>query len=154
VNILLVEDDENKRNSILTFIQKTIPNAKVGIALSYRSAVDMIVNQEWGFLLLDMALPTYDITDNEDGFQTEAFAGNRILHEMKRRGINIPTVIITQFETLGEGAERKSLPELQKMLADNFPAIYRGTIFYSPGESSWMPKLVEYLTRNDQNTNR
>ena len=152
MKILLVEDDQNKRNRIAAFVNSVLPKATLVTALSYRSAVDKIVNELWDFLLLDMTLPTYDISDHEDGFQIEAFAGNNVLREMTRRKISIPTVVVTQFETLGEGAEKMSLSELRKHLESAYPETYLGTIFYAPGESSWMPKLEEILIKYDKNT--
>jgi CheY-like chemotaxis protein len=152
MKILLVEDDQNKRDRISALVATTLPKATLVSALSYRSAVEKIVNEPWDFLLLDMTLPTYDITEHEDGFQTEAFAGTNVLREMKRRQINIPTVVVTQFETLGEGAEKMSLSQLQKVLEAEYPVTYLGTIFYAPGESTWMPKLAEYLSKYDKNT--
>jgi hypothetical protein len=61
-------------------------------------------------------------------------------------------VVVTQFETLGDGAEKMSLAQLQKHLEAEYPGTYLGTIFYAPGESSWMPKLSEYLSKYDKNT--
>jgi CheY-like chemotaxis protein len=149
MKILLVEDDQNKRDRISAFVATTLPGAVLVPALSYRSAVDRIVNEPWDFILLDMTLPTYDISDREDGFQIEAFAGTNVLREMKRRDIKIPTVVVTQFETLGEGSEKMSLSELRKHLETTYPGTYLGTIFYAPGESTWMPKLAEYLSKHD-----
>lgn len=152
MKILLVEDDQNKRERISAFVSSTLPSATLASALSYRSAVDKIVNEPWDFLLLDMTLPTYDISEHEDGFQIEAFAGTNVLREMKRRQITIPTVVVTQFETLGEGVEKMSLAELRNHLETTYPGTYLGTIFYAPGESTWMPKLAEYLSKYDKNT--
>ena len=121
MRILLVEDDQNKRDRISAFVAGTLQTASLVCTLSYRSAVDKIVSQPWDFILLDMTLPTYDITEHEDGFQIEAFAGTNVLREMKRRQINIPTVVVTQFETLGDGAEKMSLAQLQKHLEAEYP---------------------------------
>lgn len=147
MKILLVEDDQNKRERISALVASTLPHSTLASALSYRSAVEKIVNEPWDFLLLDMTLPTYDISEHEDGFQIEAFAGTNVLREMKRRQITIPTVVVTQFETLGEGAEKLSLGQLQKVLESEYPGTYLGTIFYAPGESTWMPKLAEFLSK-------
>jgi len=69
---------------------------------------------------------------------------------MKRREIQVPTVVVTQFETLGDGSERRSLSELEKLLATEYPTMYLGTVFYAPGENAWMPKLGDYLKKYDQ----
>jgi CheY-like chemotaxis protein len=151
MRILLVEDDQNKRERISALVASTLPNATLVSALSYQSAVEKIVSEAWDFLLLDMTLPTYDISEHEDGFQIEAFAGTNVLREMKRRQINIPTVVVTQFETLGEGTEKMSLAQLQKALEAEYPGTYLGTIFYAPGESTWMPKLAEFLSKYAEN---
>jgi hypothetical protein len=99
----------------------------------------------WDLLLLDMTLPIFDISENEDGFDTEPFAGEKILREMKRRQIVIPTIVVTQFETLGEANERLSLAELRDRLKRDYPGTYKGTIYYSPGESGWNTELAQLL---------
>jgi CheY-like chemotaxis protein len=151
MKILLVEDDQNKRERIAAHVHEVVPHAEVTTALSYRSAVEQVISNTWDLLLLDMTLPTYDVSENEDGFQTEAFAGTSVFREMKRRNIKIPTVVVTGFETLGEGAERMSLSELQKRLEKDYPGLYQGAIFYAPGDSGWMPQITEKLHLYDPN---
>lgn len=145
MKILLVEDDQNKRERLSAFLSEIAPEAQVALAISYRSAVQKVLTEPWDVLLLDMTLPTYDVSEREDGFQTEALAGLNVLREMKRKKVDIATIVVTQFETLGEGQERLSLTELRRRLEAEFPGTYRGTIYYSPGESTWMPELRALL---------
>ena len=154
MKILLVEDDQNKREKLSHFVRETSPSAELTSALSYRGAVEKLRTEPWDFLILDMTLPTFDVSEHEDGFQTEAFGGWNVLREMKRKGVSVPTVVVTGFETLGEGNEKLNLAQLRERLSAEYPGTYVSTVFYSPGESAWMPALAEILKRYDTNPDR
>src|SRR5208337_5089097 len=95
--------------------------------------------------LLDMSLPVFDISSEEDGFKVDAFSGRNILAEMSRKEVLVPTAIITMFETFGEGADLMTLQELDKDLKEKYPAVYRGAIYYNSSEINWKESLRELL---------
>jgi hypothetical protein len=92
-----------------------------------------------------MSLPVFDISPEEDGFQVDPYSGRNILLEMKRKNIQIPTAVITMFETFGEGSDFMTLGELDKDLAVKFPSIYKGTIYYNSSERNWKESLNKLI---------
>ena len=57
MNILIVEDDENKSKTITEFISSIYPNIKLSVAHSYQSGVQMAIDYKYDLLLLDMSIP-------------------------------------------------------------------------------------------------
>ena len=145
MKILLVEDDSNKMSSIRAELHRVRPDAMVVGARSYQSGMKQLMHESFDFVLLDMSLPTFDIRPGEDGFQVDAFAGREILTEMERKGVRASTAVITMFETFGEGGDLMTLEELDKELAQKFPSVYRGAIYYNSSEINWKESLSKFL---------
>lgn len=146
MRILIIEDDSNKMRRIANEIREIRKDVQLTKARSYQSGVRNLMSGQFDFLLLDMSLPIFDISSEEDGFQVDPFSGRNILAEMSRKNILVPTAVITMFETFGDGADLMTLGELDKDLAKKYPAIYRGAIYYNSSEINWkesLRKLIE-----------
>ena len=145
MRILIIEDDSNKMRSIANEVRGIRKDAKLTEARSYQSGLRNLMSDQFDFLLLDMSLPIFDITREEDGFQVDPFSGRNILEEMSRKKVNVPTAVITMFETFGEGADLMTLEELDKELAEKYPEIYRGAIYYNSSEINWKESLKKII---------
>jgi CheY-like chemotaxis protein len=145
MKLLLIEDDKNKTKNICTFLKDAIKDIDITCARSYQSGLEQVMTANFDLLLLDMSLSTYDIDHQEDGFQYDAFAGKHILFEMVRKKIKIKTIVITQFETFGQGKEIITLNELTAQLSASFPDVFIGTVFYSASESDWQLALEKLI---------
>lgn len=145
MKILIIEDDSNKMRRIAHEIREICKDAQLTEARSYQSGVRSLMSNQFDFLLLDMSLPIFDISHEEDGFQVDPFSGRNILQEMKRKNVHVPTAVITMFETFGEGLDLMTLEELDKDLADKYPAIYREVIYYNSSEINWKESLRNFL---------
>lgn len=140
-SLLLVEDDEHKRDSIVEFLSDEYPTTSVICAASLMSGVKHAMQAKPDVILLDMTLPNFDIRDGETGGSMHAFGGVEFLKQMKRRKLIIPTIVITQFETFGQPPELKDLPELNAELLEAFAPVYRGAIYYHASIDDWAAGL-------------
>ncbi len=141
MNYLLIEDDKYKALDIEETLKEFFPMLKSTIKCSYSSGVKEALSPEYTFILLDMSMPTFDITEKEKGGRPRHFAGEDIILQMHRRGISTPVIIITQFENFGEGSERTTLKSLtEKLISINFIG-FKGTVFYSNIEKNWQEEL-------------
>jgi DNA-binding NarL/FixJ family response regulator len=145
VKILLIEDDINKMRRISAEIRGFQNDVTIVEARSYRSGMEQLMSHSFDFVLVDMSLPTFDITGDEDGFQVDPFSGRTILAEMSRKGINTKTLVITMFETFGEDKDLMTLSELDRELREQFPQIYCGAIYYNSAEVNWKEGLKSIL---------
>ena len=62
MNLLLIEDDNNKSKQIINSIQEAyFNNVNISEAHSFQKGMKKIRTENYNCLLLDMTLPTYDI---------------------------------------------------------------------------------------------
>lgn len=146
MKILLVEDDLHKAQHIRDHIKNSYgEKITIKTARSYQTGLHAVMTESYDTILLDMSLPNYDISASEDGYHFDAFAGRNILSEMKRKNIVSNVVIITQYDTLGEGEDRMTLDELREQLSNMFPGLYKGAVYYSSGETNWKDALIAQI---------
>jgi len=144
-NVLIVEDDENKRLQLVQFITELLPQSDIQIAKSFHSGLQLIIDENHDLILLDMTMPTYDIGQYEDGGRPQHYAGREILRQMARRQILTPVLVITQFDVFGEGADAMTRDQLDKQLRINYPQTYIGTVYYNAAMGGWKHALQQKI---------
>lgn len=145
MKILIVEDDPNKLGRVRECIEAEVSAATISERRSYQSGLKAILESPPDVIVLDMAMPTYDVTPAEKGGRPRPFGGRDILAQMKRRKVEVDVIVLTQYETFGEGAEQRSLQQLHSQLRREFPNNYLGVVFYHPAETDWRKQLLGFL---------
>ena len=130
MKILIVEDNKNKLIKLKEFIQEKIKinDLQIEEAKSFTSGIRKIKQKDWDLIILDMSLPTYDITHRETGGDKKPVAGKEIMKRMLHRNLLVPVIIVTQFETFGEN--KLTLDRLNEEFEEEYKEIWRGTVFY------------------------
>lgn len=146
MKILVIEDDDNKYEPIKDALLE-IYNIDLSIQQrrSYQSGLELLYNESFDLLILDMSIPSFDITHSDDGGDTLDRGGEYILEEMDREGIIIKSIIITQYEDFGG----VSLTEIDETLKEEFKNSYLGCISYNTRYESWRIELEEMLKENE-----
>jgi CheY-like chemotaxis protein len=147
MKILLVEDDELKRRRVVEFLHEVDQEISVREARSLRSGLREILAEGWNLILLDMSMPAFDITIGEDGGRPQAYAGRELLNHMRRRQLDMPTCVLTQFDRFGEAPDLLTLEQLDNELKRDHPTRYVGAIYYSVMEERWKTELGELIRR-------
>ncbi len=148
MDILLIEDENDKINHIKSYIKSTFDNIFVDVAKSYTSGVAKIYTKTLDLILLDMSLPLNDINeDNIEENEFETFGGIDILDEMKRVNKKIKVVVITAFDILGEDEKQINLSQLDEEMKQNYKDIYLGCIHYNSSAIEWKEYLYEYINK-------
>ncbi len=142
MNILLVEDDENKQKQITNLLKREWPDAHLELKTSLQSGLRALSEQVFSLVILDMSLPNYEIGPEESGGTIHKLGGREFLRKMKRRARLIPTVVVTQYDTFGEGRERVDLSSLRSELARDYPGLCIGTLYYNSAIDSWREELT------------
>jgi len=150
MRLLLIEDDELKRLAVVDFLRSVLSDLVITEAHSFQSGLRRIVDGHYDLILLDMTMPTFDIDEAEDGGRPQSYAGRELLRNMKRRGISVPTLVVTQFDRFGVGREALTLEALDAELRRGYPQIYLGSVFYGAGDEEWKRRLREVLTTVSQ----
>ncbi len=147
MKILIVEDDYDKRNKIKKFVFEAL-NSDVTVVEkeSLRSGLQEVVQGDgYDLLLLDMSMPSFDVGSSEPGGGTpESFAGKELMIQMKLREIQIPVIVITQYDSFEEGTV--SLEDLTTEFNNEFQEIFLGAVYYNSAVDGWKTELAKYLS--------
>ena len=146
MNILLVEDDEDKREEIANYLRSTF-NASLYEVRSFQSGLKAIKELSFDLIILDMTIPTYDRNPQENGGRTQAFGGKMLLFEMQRRKIKTRSIVVTQFDIFGKGDEEMNLTDLNLDLANTFGDVYYGAIQYNNRYDNWKALLFSRINK-------
>lgn len=140
--VLLVEDEMAKAEDIQGFLHVRFDECIVEIARSVRSAVDALRGKTvFDLVILDMSLPTFDITDLESGGSPKGFGGVEVLKYLQKVENNTPTIVVTAFEAFSQGAIVVNLDEMRQRLAIEFPQAFRGAVYYNVMFNTWATEL-------------
>lgn len=145
MNMLLVEDDENKRKQIGSFLSEMFRPTNLYFAKSLKSGLNAITQGDIDLIILDMTMPTFDITVDEPGGRPQPYAGREILRQMDRRRIKTPVIVVTQFDKFGEGDDALDLEELDEQLREAHPSTYCGVVYYDVAVEGWKEALTKLV---------
>jgi len=145
MRILVVEDDENKRKQVVTFLYECHPNSEILEARSYQSGLRSIIDEHPELIVLDMSMHTFDVSPDEPGGRPQPYAGREILRQMNRRKLNIPVVVITQYDRFGQDNDILTLDELDTQLKTAFPTTYLDAVYYNPTTDGWKDALKQVM---------
>lgn len=140
--ILVIEDDDNKREQLCLFIRREFPQCVIQEARSLHSGILAVRHRAPALVLLDMTLPNYDPSPDDAGGQTHSFGGREFLKRLERYEIRLPVIVVTQFTTIGTGPQATSLDDLDRQLEVSFPGVYVGSVYYHAAIHSWKEKLL------------
>lgn len=142
MRVLIIEDDKQKSEQIITFLRNININFEIKLEKSYNSGLRTVSNESFELLLLDMSLPTFEITIDESGGKPMSFAGEEILRQLQRKKISVPTIVITQYDVFEKG---RSLAQIKESIASKGYKNYIETIYYNTTNDSWKHELKELL---------
>lgn len=145
--ILFIEDDEDKREKVTAEVAFRFPDVSLDFASSFNTGLRMMIrNKSYSVVLLDMSVPNFDhkLGEPSEG-PPESYAGKEILMQMKLRGISIPTIVVTMFDSFGDGESRQSAKELDEELMRAFSPSYLGMVYYNSAQEGWRSKLTKML---------
>lgn len=142
MNIILIEDDEYKIDLIINYLEETISNLNLYEAHSVKGATTLISNtDEADVVLLDMTLPTFDMSNGSSGGRPQGFGGIEILRYMEMIEFKVPVIIITQFQTFDTNKGTKDISYLKEILEKEDFENFTGIVQFSPSTESWKSEL-------------
>lgn len=141
IKLLIVEDDINKREQLHAFMHDRFPAVATADSESLMGGVRKLRSWKPDLVILDMTLPNYDSEEGSYGVSMQAFGGEEFLRQCRRFDLRPFVIVVTQFETFGDGVETKGREELNAELARAFPEIYQGMVYYHASLSSWNDEL-------------
>jgi hypothetical protein len=148
-SILYIEDSDIKAAGVMAVVTEMVPADCITRAKSYSTGLCLLEDNIYDLVLLDMTLPIYDVNDHDSGYEHLCLAGKVILGEMGLLKINTTVIVVTQYDSFVDMDNKCSLSyrELDELLADEFPTLYLGSVFYDAESTLWSENLKKLLTR-------
>ena len=145
MRIIIIEDEHDKRKNIKTEVVRIVgDSADILEEESLRGGLKTILTTiKIDLILLDMSMPSFDITNETSSEDPESFAGYEIMAQMKLRNINIPVLIITQYKSFEKGSV--SVEELIEKMKFNYSDFFKGTIYYNSSLEEWKKQLFDHM---------
>ena len=145
--IAVIEDDDLKCGKIVEFLKEAIPESRILIAKSYKSGLRLSIQPDLDLIILDMTLPSFDISADEDGGPPLVYGGRELLRQMKRRNVRAPVIVVTQYEQFESTGDVITLGDLTSEMSEEFPELFVGSVYYNPTQSRWRDSLRNALSR-------
>lgn len=144
MKILFIEDHPYKLGQVLDFLSETFHDAQVEVRNSYNSGLrELITNSSnYDLLLLDISMPNYDISPEENGGDFLPLAGKLILKEMYLREISTKAIVVTMHGSFDDGTK---LAELDNKLKAEFSDNYVGHVYFSAVSTEWKKPLENII---------
>ena len=151
MRVLLVEDDIDKEKMIVAFIRELFSKPELKVCRSIMTGKVELRNTHYDCVLLDMTLPLFDNEDTRNGdvgnYRIQPFGGKMILGEIDRLGLQCKVIIITAYDVIGEGENRRDLESLTDELRSDYPQLIEESIFYNASSSEWRNRLAASLQK-------
>ena len=127
--ILIIEDDKTKIDKLKALLS----NQDLVIKESFREGVLELKSsfRDFDVLILDMTIPLWEKGNNDLGGNVEQFGGEKVLKEMKRRKLLVPTILFTMFDVFPVNGEMLTFQQIDNRYKEEFSDFYTGGIFYS-----------------------
>lgn len=145
--ILFIEDNKTKAEAVKNFVLENFKICDITIKESFTSGLRELFTNNFDILLVDMSLPTREGQSSNSINNFLHLGGHKIMSEMKRKKLQIPTILITMFSEFGVGKTFMDINELDEILSGEFEDFYKGYIYYSSQEESWKKNLKTGLEK-------
>lgn len=147
MNALLIEDEDPKLSVILRYIREHHPDLMISIARSVKSGLAALRAVLPDLLLLDMSLPTFDISESEPGGRPQGFGGIEIVRYLDSIDAPVPTIVLSAYEAFSRDGKNIQLKTLGSELMRDYPVLIQGIVYFNPMHGVWGTELSELIER-------
>jgi CheY-like chemotaxis protein len=143
--ILVVEDEDPKLEGIQKFLKDFDATLDISFARSVKSGLNRLGVELPDVLLLDMSLPTFDITGFEPGGRPQGFGGMEIVRYLDSLESRVPTIVVSAYDAFARDGKSVELKDLALELVTDFPDMIRGVVYFNPIHDQWSDELATLI---------
>jgi CheY-like chemotaxis protein len=145
MKILLIEDDEFKATDVAKVLADTLPEANVERATSVTSALRAINGERYSLVILDMSLPTFELSGPGGGGSPQGQGGLEVLRLARRLSNISPFLILTQYPDIEIDGRDVPLAAASKALRGQFRIDVKMCLLYEFDGDAWREPLRDCL---------
>lgn len=137
--ILIIEDDKTKIERLLEYFS----DYEITLKESFQRGVSELKKKHeyYDVLILDMTIPLWEKGSNDLGGNYEQFGGEKVLREMKRRELFLPTILFTMFDVFPTKRGTITFQEIDNKFKESFSPFYKGAVLFMANEDNWKNDL-------------
>lgn len=140
MKILAIEDDKIKIDEL----RLLIGNEDLVIRESFQSGLSELRNNIYDLLILDMTIPLWDRENNDISQHYEQLGGEKLLREMQRKKLHLPTILFTMFDKFSLENEIITFDQINEKYKSKYH-FYVGGIFYDSIQDNWKEELLSLI---------
>jgi CheY-like chemotaxis protein len=137
MKVLLVEDDEFKATDILKVLEESFAHDQVLRAMSVTSAMKAISNETFTVIVLDMSLPTFELSGPGGGGSPQGQGGLEVLRLARRLRNASPFIVVTQYPDIELDGNDIPLAIAAKALRARFDVDVKACLLYEFDGDNW-----------------
>jgi CheY-like chemotaxis protein len=143
--VLIIEDDKVKIERLTNYFS----NEELTVKESFQGGVSELKSnlKNYDILILDMTIPLWEKGNNDLGGNYEQFGGEKILREMKRRKLFLPTILFTMFDVFPTKEGNITFNEINIIFKEEFSDFYLGAVFYNANEDNWQIDMSNLIAK-------
>lgn len=145
--VLVVEDEDPKLRHVEGRLRAELPGSAIDVCRSVNTAIDYLENRVPDLILLDMSLPTFDVTKDEGGGRPQGFGGVEVLRYLSFMEIETKVIVITGYEAFPKGDAQVNLSDLEQELVEEFPTTISAVLRFNSAYDLWKVELHEALLK-------
>lgn len=146
--MLLVEDDEHKRRSIVAALRQCDPQGEIVVAESLYTGIQSIDSTPFDLVVLDMAIPSHPPVPGEGSPVSFNTGGLDILLELESRGRSDRCIVITQFPEIEISQVFYPVEVAAAAIEKELGYRVIGCIAYSGQDGDWFKQFTDLLINN------
>lgn len=139
--VLLVEDEDPKLRHLESRLRDELPNAEIDVCRSVNSATDYLERSSPDLVILDMSLPTFDVTKTEGGGRPQGFGGVEVLRHIAFNNLLCRVIVITGYEAFPKGYGQVNLADLEAELVSEFSTTISAVLRFNSVYDLWKEEL-------------
>jgi CheY-like chemotaxis protein len=148
MRVLLVEDDEHKRVSIVSALDACSASVNILVAESLYTGIDLIGDIEYDLVVLDMAIPSHPPVPGEGSPVSFNTGGLDILLELDSRGRSDRCIVITQFPEIEISQVFYPVEVAAAVIEKELGYKVIDCIAYSDVDGDWLKQFSNLLKRH------
>ncbi len=137
MSILLVEDDDFKAADLKKVVHELLPDVKMSSAISVTSALKALSRETFNLVILDMSLPTFDLSGPGGGGSPQAQGGVEVLRLAKHLKRQASFIVVTQYPDIEIDGREIALESAAKTLSEKFSMPILKCILYEFDSDYW-----------------
>ncbi|WP_458436124.1 response regulator [Methylorubrum extorquens] len=137
IRVLLVEDDEFKASDISKSLEETLQSYELGRASSVTSALRSISYTQFDLIVLDMSLPTFDLSGPGGGGSPQGQGGIEVMRLARRLKARSKIIVVTQYPDIELDGKQLHLSDAAAALSKKFELDVIACLPYQFDATQW-----------------